>query len=207
MKKPLRISFAVVAAFAAATIGALTARHVFHPATPPPKATLLNPPRPLPEFSLVDHQGESFTRERFENRWTLLFFGFTNCPDVCPMTLHTLARVYAALEEQGPNSPDVVFISVDPMRDTQEQLAKYVPYFHADFVGVTGELPDIQGLTRELGVAVSYAPAGDSYTVDHTASVFLVNPKGQIEAIFTTPHTVRDIASDFRTIATTRGRS
>ena len=171
------------------------------------QATLLNAPRPLPEFRLIDHAGRPFDRERLRGRWHFLFFGFTHCPDVCPTTLATLAAVRGGLHDlPASERPGVVLVSVDPARDTPEALARYVPHFDPEFVGVTGEPAAIAALTRELGVAVVIgAPAADGgYTVDHTAALFLIDPDGAWTAVFGAPHATDTIACDFRAIAAAR---
>ena len=196
------IAFAVLA-------GAATAWFSTRPDAPPAlaQATLFGQPRPLPQFKLVDQKGRPFGRERLRGRWNFLFFGFTNCPDVCPTTLATLASVRKQLRDlPASERPGAVLVSVDPIRDTPEALARYVPYFDPEFIGVTGEPAAIEALTRELGVAVMMgAPAADGgYTVDHTAALFLVNPDGAWVAVFGTPHDAGTIERDFRAIAAAR---
>jgi protein SCO1 len=171
------------------------------------QATLFDAPRPLPDFRLVDHAGRPFDRERLRGRWHFLFFGFTHCPDVCPTTLATLASVRAGLRDlPASDQPGAVFISVDPRRDTPKALARYLPHFDPEFVGVTGDSAAISALARELGVAVMVgAPAEDGgYTVDHTAALFLIDPDGAWTAVFGTPHVGNTIARDFRAIAAAR---
>lgn len=171
------------------------------------RATLFQAPRPLAELALVDQAGEAFALGRLRGRWTLLFFGFTHCPDVCPMTLALLAEVRRALADLPPDlRPAVVLVTVDPLRDTPEVLARYVRHFDPEFVGVTGNPDAITELTRELGVAVMVAaPAADgSYTVDHSAAVFVIDPGAAYTAVFSTPHDVDTIARDFRRIVAAR---
>ena len=113
-------------------------------------------------------------------RWTFVFFGFVNCPDVCPTTLATLAAVRNSLADLAePYRPRVVLVSVDPARDTPAVLAQYVLHFDPSFVGVTGSPAALDTLTRALGVAVIVGPAdaAGNYSVDHTAAVFLVDPE------------------------------
>lgn len=190
-------------AILAAALGVLAARWAESTAEPE-KALLLDAPRMLPEIRLVDQNGQAFGNERLYGRWSFVFFGFTNCPDVCPTALFTLDR---ALDELGDlpadERPGVIMISVDPARDTPEKLASYVPYFDPDFLGVTGDLPEIQRLTNAIGVAFAYTPrpgTPDGYTVDHTASIFLLDTQGRLAAIFSSPHDAGSIARDFRRI-------
>lgn len=171
------------------------------------QATLLDAPRALPAMNLLDQAGRPFGVDRLRGRWTLLFFGFTNCPDVCPTTLATLAAVRATLADLPPaQRPEVVLLSVDPARDTPAALGRYVTHFDPSFTGVTGEAAAIEALTRTLGVAVMIgAPAPDgSYTVDHTAAIFLLDPDAAWVAVFGTPHSAPTIAGDYRRIVGSR---
>jgi protein SCO1 len=163
--------------------------------------TLLEPTRPLPSFSLVDQRGEPFGNAALRGGWTFMFFGFTHCPDVCPTTLRLLAQVQQSLGDLEPAlRPQVTLVSVDPKRDTPEQLAKYVSFFGAEFRGVTGSVEDIESFTRQIGVPVAITPVGDSYTVDHSGAIFLIDPTGAIRALFSPPHTAATLAEDYRRI-------
>jgi protein SCO1/2 len=166
------------------------------------KATLLNPPRALPEFTLIDHTGASFGQAQLKDRWSLLFFGFTHCPDVCPTTLGMLAQTEKALGDlPAEQRPQIVLVSVDPQRDTPEQLASYVRFFSPSFTGVTGSQEAIDKFTRALGVPVAISPlANGDYSVDHSAAIFLVDPSGALRALFSTPHSPAIIAADYRRI-------
>jgi len=202
-----RFALPALVAVLAAALGAVVALQG-HRSPEPRRALVLEAPRPLPGFSLTDHTGAPFDLDRLKRHWTLMFFGFTHCPDVCPTTLFTLARVAEELGDLPESDrPRVVMVSVDPGRDTPEVLASYVPYFHPGFVGVTGDMPQILGLTQAMGVAFAYTPTEGSqggYAVDHTASVFLVDPAGRLAAIFGTPHSADDIAYDYRLILETK---
>jgi protein SCO1 len=205
MNRIVRIAVIAFALLAGAATAWLTTRVSERPALA--QATLFEVPRPLPEFALVDHAGRSFDRERLRGGWHFLFFGFTHCPDVCPTTLATLAAVRARLRDlPAAERPGAVLISVDPERDTPEALARYVPHFDPEFIGVTGAPEAIAALTRKLGVAVVAGPpaADGSYTVDHTAALFLIDPDGAWTAVFGTPHGADTIARDFRAIAARR---
>lgn len=195
------VLYAVVAVVAAG-LGYLLANRASTPAAAA-QALVLEQPRPLPDFSLTDHHGAAFGPARLAGHWTFLFFGFTHCPDVCPTTLQTLARARAALADlPAAQRPAVVMVSVDPGRDTPEQLAGYVPYFDPEFLGVTGPEDALAPLTGSLGVAYGYTPAadGEGYIVDHTAAIFLVDPSGRLAAVFGTPHDAATIADDFRVV-------
>jgi protein SCO1 len=167
------------------------------------RATLFAEPRALPAFELIDQARVPFGPERLRGQWTFLFFGFVNCPDVCPTTLATLAEARRKVaNESARDVPEVVLVSVDPGRDTPPVLAQYVAHFDPSFTGVTGDPAAIETLTQALGVAVFVGPPAEdgSYAVDHTAAIFLVDPEGRIAALFNTPHEAGAIARDYRSI-------
>lgn len=149
---------------------------------------LFETPRDPGDFSLVDQQGQAFTPARLEGTWTLLFFGFTHCPDVCPTTLSFLAELHRQLETTEAANTQVVMVTVDPARDTPETLATYVPYFHPDFVGVTGEFMNILSFAQAFNAPFRKVTADDgSYSMDHSANVVLINPRGDFHGFFRAP--------------------
>ncbi len=149
---------------------------------------LLETPRNFGEIKLIDHHGEPFTRARFEGQWTLVFFGFTHCPDVCPTTMVFLDKFIAELEGTEAQDTEVVLVTVDPARDTVEQLAAYVPYFNEDFTGVTGEFLDVHRFATSLNTPFRKVPGQDeNYQVDHSANVVLINPRGDYHGFFKAP--------------------
>jgi protein SCO1/2 len=172
-------------------------------------ATVLPQPRPLAPFELIDQQRQPFGLERLKGRWSFLAFGYTHCPDVCPMTLGALKQaseqIRAAL--QSKKQPQVVFVSVDPERDTPQQLDGYVSYFSKDFVGVTGSPQAIEAFARQLSVPYGRSPgkASDEYSVDHSASILLIDPQARLFAIFSAPHDPHRIASEFLEIRRIEG--
>lgn len=155
-----------------------------------PKLALVYPqPRALAEFTLTDQHGEAVNRERLYGQWTLAFVGYTFCPDICPLTLAKLAGVQPDLAAQVEQPLKVWFISVDPKRDTVEQLNNYVNYFEqANVIGMTAGHDQLFPFVRQLGLmyALSSTTAED-YLVDHSASVVLINPQGQLVAMFKPP--------------------
>jgi protein SCO1/2 len=173
----------------------------------PPEATLatLYPsPRPLPEFALLAHDGSRFDRSRLTGHWTLLFLGFTQCPDVCPATLTTLAAARRALRMlPEPVRPAVVLVSVDPSHDTPAVLAAYVPRFDPAFVGATGEEAALAPLARALGAYVS--SADDAGRVTHSGAVYLIDPQARIAAVYTTLPAPLALAADYRRVLRARG--
>jgi protein SCO1/2 len=165
--------------------------------------SFISPSRALPDFSLIDDHGRTFGPSNLQGHWSMMFFGYTNCPDFCPTTMATLAALDKRLRSsRAPVRPQVIFMSVDAKRDTPAQLAKYVPYFDPDFVGVTAaSQPAIEALAAKLGIAVIITPKPDgSYTVDHSGAIFVLNPQGRLTAILTGPFTVNALQTDFERI-------
>ncbi len=159
---------------------------------------LLSQPIPVSEVSLTTHYGGEFTPNNFNRHWTFLFFGYTYCPDICPVTLNMLNQVYQLLEDkQVLSNTQFVFVSVDPERDDITQLGEYLRYFNRKFIGVTGDKDQIKTLSHPLGIAYNRVPNGDDYLVDHSASVLLIDPLGRLRANFLAPHTPSEIAEDF----------
>ena len=208
--KTLRTLSLLAAGLVAALAGAWLARAwLGAPGGPPATraAAVYTEPRPLPAFELVAHDGSRFDRARFLGHHTLVLFGFTNCPDLCPTTLVELARAERLLADlPAARRPVVVMVSVDPGRDSPAVLAAYVPHFDPAFVGVTGADPDIATLAAALGAAYQRGPERDgSYAVDHTAALFLIDPEARLLAVFPTPHEAATIAHDYRAILAARG--
>lgn len=166
------------------------------------RATLLDTSaRALPSFSLVDQEGAPFGNDRLQRRWTLMFFGYTHCPDICPLTLNELKGMYARLAGTPyPQDTQVVFVSVDPKRDTPEQLKRYVQYFDARFFGVTGSEPELLKLTRSLGIYHAVNGSGQDYLVDHSAAIVLIDDQGRNRALFSAPHEAAVLARDYLSI-------
>jgi protein SCO1/2 len=168
------------------------------------QATLLPVAKAVADFKLTDQTGRPFTLDNLEGRWTLAFFGYTHCPDVCPTSMAMLGQVQRNLAKD-PNTgelPQVVFFSVDPERDTPELLASFVPYFHASFIGVTGDADEILKLTRQLGIIYGKVEGSgsDAYLVDHSAAIILFDPQGQFRALFNVPHKPENIVADLQAI-------
>lgn len=158
---------------------------------------LLPNPRPIAAFSLTDQDGRVFSNERLLNRWSLLFAGFTHCPDVCPATL-SLMKLLEQRLQAGGRALSMVFVSVDPERDTPQQLQTYVRYFSPELTGATGPDEELERLCASLGIAyvkVPGAAAGD-YTMDHTAALVLINPEGRVAGYFQAPHKLDALAAD-----------
>jgi protein SCO1/2 len=172
------------------------------PRNQPEHATALPRTVPLPAFALVDHRGQSFTPSSLAGHWSLLFFGFTHCPDICPATLYTLSRARDRMTADGENFPDIVLVSVDPERDTAEVLADYIANFGPGVSGVTGPLDELQKLTSALGVYFARTPSDDrNYSVDHSAFVILINDRAELHAVFRPPHKIDNFVTDLPRLA------
>lgn len=156
------------------------------------------PASDLAEFSLLDQDGNAFGLENFAGNWSLLFFGFTNCPDICPITLQVLVNARQQMAAAGHDElPAIVLVSVDPERDTPEIMRQYVANFGAETTGLTGSLEELRKLTGGLGIYFEKAEVeGDNYTVNHSAAVIVLNPAGQLQAIFSAPHKAENFAHD-----------
>jgi protein SCO1/2 len=155
-------------------------------------------PKTLAPFSLADHDGRVFDLARLRGRWSFLFFGFTSCPDMCPTTMAQLGGAADLLSAELGSEAECQFvlISVDPERDSPERLEAYVEHFNPAFLGVTGQPERLDALRRQLGImrAVVGDPAAGDYTVDHSASVLLIDPDARLVGIFSAPHEARTIA-------------
>ncbi len=165
--------------------------------------TALPQPHQLPKFKLTDTDGKPFTNSRLKNRWSFLFFGYSHCPDVCPATLGAMNQIS---EKLGAN-PNVqfIFVSIDPTHDTPETLKKYLQQdklSNASIKGLTGNKNDVTELARKVGVHVQEEQKLpiDKERIEHGGAILLVNPQGQLMAIFTTTDKPNAIARDFKEI-------
>jgi protein SCO1/2 len=192
-------ALAVLAAAAAAGFAAAWWNYAAAPPSAPTRSLLMqdlvvtvyaNPRAPL-AFRLTDHRGRDFGPQRLRGRWSLLFFGYTHCPDVCPSTLATLAGVMDRLEPlfAADGGLQVLFVSVDPARDSAESLGTYVSFFDPDFTGATGSPDQIEALLADLGGGYRLSPAqpDGAYDVEHTAAVFIVDPRGRVFGYLNNP--------------------
>lgn len=197
-------SLIVIAALAAA-IGLWAGSRWLAPqnTTPALKTAVMYPtPREIPAFQLTQANGQPLTEADFRGRWTVAFFGFTHCPDICPNTLAVFKQVWNELPPEDKAAKlRFDFISVDPERDTPDQLGRYVSYFHPDFVAATGSDEELTKLTRALGLV--YARAADEkggYSVDHSASVVIIDPQGRRAGLFRPPFEAGAIKADLLTL-------
>ncbi len=185
--------------------GIFVASKVSAPAKP--QAAFIVPlPGELPEFSLLDQTGGPVNAGTFRGQWDLVFFGFTNCPDVCPTTLQILANAQRELIETGSRTPPrIVLVSVDPERDTPELLGEYLDYFGEGNLAVTGDLEELTRLTSALGIYFEKVAGEDgSYAVDHSAAVLVLDPDAKFSALFSAPHVVENYLHDLPIITGSR---
>jgi protein SCO1/2 len=168
------------------------------PRDQPLHAMVLPQSRALPQFSLLDQDGAEFDTESLRDQWSLLFFGFTHCPDICPATLQQLAIARSrVLHEKNRSFPNIVLISVDPERDTPGVLAEYIGHFGDGMTGVTGPIDELRKLTSVLGIYFEKS-AGENgnYSVDHSAVVIVINQNAEFHALFSAPHTIDHFVED-----------
>ena len=193
---PKNVFIAAVLA-AALALGVIVAMRMQTPAELH-SAFVLPTPTPLPEFELVNQEGEGVTLETFRNHWSLVFFGFTHCPDICPTTLQILSVARKTLADNGQQPlPRIVLVSVDPERDTPELMAQYMSYFGDDNLGITGSLDEVKKLTTELGIFFAKQQGNEeSYSVDHSAAVLVINPEAEFHALFGGTHQIENFVKD-----------
>lgn len=152
--------------------------------------------RPIKAFELHNQLEQSFTLENLKNQWSLMFFGFTHCPDVCPNTLYTLKQIHTQLAQRS-EPIQVIMVSVDPERDQTDKLKDYVTYFDPSFIGITGNDTEIKALSSSLGVFYQLPEDREgNYLVEHSAGIFLINPQAQPHALFSAPHQAQQISQD-----------
>lgn len=176
-------------------------------------------PLPIPPFSFVDHTSKPFDNSRFKDKWSLLFFGYTHCPDICQTTLTLLNRVYKQLAEQQPGLPvEVVFMTVDPHRDTPKIMADYTTFYNPKFIGVVpASIGAMKAFGEEVGIIFDYEnpqthdlvdvttlPVDSKYLVTHNSTLFIVNPEGKIAADIFPPHNGDNIAKTVNLLAEAR---
>lgn len=186
----------------AALVGATLARTLNHAQPVLASGTWLPEPRVIAPFALQDLGGQRFDNQSLRGRPRLLFFGFTSCPDVCPTTLATLREVYKTRAAEGLPDFTVLFVTVDPERDTAANLRQYLDAFSNEFTGARGDATAMAPLLKSLGaIAVKVPLADGSYTMDHTAAVYWLDAEGRYRAVFSAPLTANGLRTDLRRIA------
>ncbi|QDA58339.1 SCO family protein [Thermomonas aquatica] len=194
----------VIAAIAAGLGLWVSQRHFAVPVAAPPSVAsfnLLPTPRTLPAFSLQQSDGTPLTGDELKGHWTLVFLGFTHCPDVCPTTLAQLAgaqKRWASLPEA--TRPRVLFVSADPDRDSPKLTGDYAHAFHADTLAATAPLPQLEAFARSLSLVFMKSPGAsgkpDDYTIDHSAALVMLDPQARMAGVVQPPFDVKGIAAD-----------
>ena len=200
--KPRLLLMLLALGVLAVAVGAGLARLLEPPTLSLQAGTWLAQPRSLAEFHLQDLAGRDFGRSDLHGHPTLLFFGFTHCPDVCPTTLAMLAQLQRAHSLPGAQ---VVFVTVDPERDSAANLQVYLAYFDREFIGLRGDQAALAPLLRSLSaIAVRQNLPDGSYTMDHSATLYLIDGAGRLIAVFSPPFSAAAIGSDLRQLRTAR---
>lgn len=165
-------------------------------------ATVLDDDRPLPEFTLA-RAGGTFANSDLNGRWTMLFFGYTFCPDVCPTSLHLLKELRSKLAGRTVTLPQVVMVSVDP-RDDPQTLSRYTSAFDPAFIGATADDVGLAPLVKHLGVYyLRHDKDGKAgYVIDHSAAIYLIDPRGRLKAVFPAPQTLPAMLQDYLALVT-----
>ncbi|HET7202898.1 MAG TPA: SCO family protein [Steroidobacteraceae bacterium] len=200
----LRLGLLAIVAFVLGLVAArwLLAPHLA-PAPVTENATVFVPPRAIATLDLLDQDGRPFTAQSLRDGWTVVFFGFTHCPDVCPTTLTVMAQMKKQLADLPvAQQPHVMLFSVDPERDTPQRLREYVRFFDASFGAATGTLDGVQQAAAAFAVPFAKVPLPQGgYTMDHGAGVFFVAPDGAVHAYSSPPLRAESLARDFRQVA------
>ena len=202
-----RTTVTILVAALAAALGLWAAQHLSgKPAEtrwPPTQAVrLFDPPRELPAFSLRQSDGTPLVPGELKGHWTLVFLGFTHCPDICPTTLATMAKAqkqWASIPES--TRPRVLFVSVDPERDTPDRIGEYAHAFHRDTLAATADVPALENFARSLSMVFAKVPPDEGepaneYSVDHSAAMAVLDPKGRMSGLIRPPFDAKAIAAD-----------
>ena len=162
---------------------------------------ILARPMEIDRFELIDQKNEVFNNKSLEGGWTVLFFGYTNCPDVCPTTIYKLAEIKNELKEDlSSTSFNTVLVTLDPERDSADRLKEYIGYFDESMLGVTGTYENIQSFTSSLSVFYQRINKEEGYDFNHTASIFVFNKDGSLFATMSPANTIGELTQDFYTI-------
>ena len=163
--------------------------------------TLLAQPKTLPKFELVNHHGETITRRNLTGQWSLLFTGFTSCPDICPATIYVLNALDEKLRT-NENEFKMILLSIDPERDTPEVMKQYIELLSPSLTGITGSLSGIEQFCDEIGMSFIHIPGTSGrYTVEHSGALLLIDPRARISGYFRPPFDLDRMARDLQAIA------
>lgn len=155
---------------------------------------------PAPEIELTRDDGSTFRLSEMHGRIVLLFFGYTSCPDVCPITMGSLKNVFDQVGEEDSANIKVVYISVDPQRDTPERVQGYVNHFHSDFIGLSGSEEQLSKVWSDYGIfrQIVDGPSAAGYSVDHTARITLIDQDGNLRVSYAYDTPVKDLVHDLK---------
>jgi protein SCO1 len=165
---------------------------------------LLPRPRDIAPFALTDHNGAKFDNARLLDHWTFVFFGFTHCPDICPITMSEMGKAYAQLRQTGDQAEfQGVLVTVDPERDTADVLGPYAQAFAPEFMGVLGDREAIGFFASQVNAAFGKVPSDDEagYTMDHTGNIIIINPMGHYHGFIKLPHKAETIRLTYQSLA------
>jgi protein SCO1/2 len=158
-------------------------------------------PRDIGEFNLIDDNGQPFTSAQLRGKWSLLFFGYTYCPDICPTSMVLLNQFYAKLKPELAGDTQIIFVSVDPARDDVAKLHEYVRYFNPQFRGVTGEFMALQQFATALSIPFAKVPGGgDNYQIEHSGSIAIINSQGHYVGFLKAPHELDKLLTNYPSI-------
>ena len=163
------------------------------------QGSVIDPPAPAADFTLTDQDGNPWTLSDQKGKTNLIFFGYTSCPDVCPMTLSEFMQIKAILEDQA-DQVNFVYITVDPERDTVEKMSAYLENFDPEFIGLTGTIEELDPVWKSYGVYHEKVDTGSEagYLVDHSASIYVVDKDGNLRLTFPYGMDVNQMAEDVR---------
>lgn len=161
------------------------------------KAGVFEPPRTAPDFALRGSDGAELTLGRYRGRVVALAFGFTSCPDVCPVTLATLRETREKLLAEGKDL-QVVYVTVDPERDDAERMRTYLASFDASFVGGTGTAEQLEAVRKEYGILAEKVKTPAGYSVAHSSSIYLIDREGKLRALMPYGHPADDFVHDVK---------
>ena len=172
-------------------------------ASPEVQAILWPAPREIADFTELDQHGKAFTKDDLKKRWNLLYFGYLQCPDICPTTLQSLSAMRASMIENNPLSdvPRIIFVSVDPVNDTPERITTYLAFFNKELIGLSGPPDQLETLARSLGIVYAENVDADGVrSMEHTTSILVVDPNGRAVGALPAPHQGQGMLRQFNAL-------
>ena len=211
-RRGIRLTVALVLIFIVAVVGSfvytmIKPRGLSDSALRANNAFMFDAVRDIGDFALIDDNGEPFAPADLKDKWSLLFFGFTYCPDICPTAMAQLSQFYKELDEQYVGDTQIIMVSVDPARDDVAKLHEYVRYFNPQFRGVTGEFLALQKFATSLNVPFAKVPGGgENYQIEHSGNIAIIDPQGHYIGFFKSPHELAKLHANYRSIRLSRDR-